>query len=253
MQHLMCELIGVQLVNHPGHYLVMPTLWRKSKKEALIYIKDRTSRKVDDWKLNFLSLASKEILIEYVAMTIPVYPMSCFKFLASIFNETNSALGNFWWGKNNIGSKMQVGGMGLRDLSSFNWSLLTKQCCRLPCRNLILSGLEFWKLDTFLIVIMSLLEKVIVPHKAELVSLKLEISRSLDQGGRLKMGNLSMLGRTIRSHLHMWEPFPPPLLSHHMLLILLITWLIESLKQWFMDMFLLALAPHQKTLKPSKQ
>lgn len=198
-------------------------------------------------------------------MTIPAYPMSCFKFLASICNETNSALSNFWWGKNNIGSKMHwiswshlgqsklVGGMGFRDLSSFNWSHLTKQCCRLPCRNLILSGLEVWKLDTFLIVIMSLLEKVIVPHEAELASLKLEISRSLDQGGRLKMGNLSMLGWTIRYHLHMWEPFPPPLLSHQMLLILFITWLIESLKQWFMDLILSALAPHQKTLKPSKQ
>lgn len=56
MQHLMCELIGIQLVNHPGHYLGMPTLWRKSKKEALIYIKDRISSKIDDWKLCYFFL-----------------------------------------------------------------------------------------------------------------------------------------------------------------------------------------------------
>lgn len=93
-------------MDHPGSYLGLPTIWGKSKKEALSYIEDRVNRKSDGWKLKSLSPAGKEILLKSVASAVPAFPMSCFKFPASICNEINFSLGNFWWGENEVNPKL---------------------------------------------------------------------------------------------------------------------------------------------------
>lgn len=106
MQYLMSELLGITHVDHPGSYLGLPTIWGKSKKEALSYIKDRVMRKIDCWKLKSLSPAGKEILLKSVASAVLAYPMACFKFPASICNEINASLSNFWWGENESNNKL---------------------------------------------------------------------------------------------------------------------------------------------------
>ncbi|XP_024155933.1 uncharacterized protein LOC112163903 [Rosa chinensis] len=94
MKRLMCALLRIVGVHTPGTYLGLPTIWGKSKREALVYIKERIGRKIEGWKQSSLSQDGKEVLIKSVAMAIPSYPMACFKFPKSICDEINSAHGS---------------------------------------------------------------------------------------------------------------------------------------------------------------
>ncbi|CAL9002922.1 unnamed protein product, partial [Prunus brigantina] len=71
-----CELLGMRAVENPGAYLGLPTVWGRSKKGALQYVKDRIGGKMHGWKNLLLSQAGKEVLIKAVTQAIPAYPMS---------------------------------------------------------------------------------------------------------------------------------------------------------------------------------
>ncbi|XP_062014039.1 uncharacterized protein LOC133730473 [Rosa rugosa] len=106
MRRLMCALLKFVEVDNPGNSLGMPTIWGRSKKEALLYIKERIGRKLEGWKEKNLSTEGKEVLIKSVALSIPAYPMACFKFPKGLCDEINSAVGNFWWGESDHGNKI---------------------------------------------------------------------------------------------------------------------------------------------------
>ncbi|CAL8162128.1 unnamed protein product [Prunus armeniaca] len=81
----------------PGTYLGLPSIWGRSKTAALNYIVDRIQKKVQGWKSKFLNLAGKEVLIKAVALAMPMYPMSCFKFPSTTCKQINGVLSKFWW------------------------------------------------------------------------------------------------------------------------------------------------------------
>lgn len=80
MKKRICEILEMKETNDPSKYLGLPSIWGRSKVEALSYIKERVLAKLKGWKREVLSTAGREILIKAVATSIPAYPMSVFKF-----------------------------------------------------------------------------------------------------------------------------------------------------------------------------
>jgi hypothetical protein len=81
----------------------------------------------------------KEILIKAIAQAVPVYAMMVFKIPKNICKGISDTISQFWWGDEDdhervhwkarwkLGIPKNRGGMGFRDLESFNLTLLAKQ------------------------------------------------------------------------------------------------------------------------------
>ncbi|KAH1067578.1 hypothetical protein J1N35_032565 [Gossypium stocksii] len=89
-------MFGVSVAKNPGTYLGIPSLWGKTRLNALSYVKERLISKVKNWKKQSLPNGGKEFLIKSVASAVPIYYMSCFKFPKKLCNEMNEALAHFW-------------------------------------------------------------------------------------------------------------------------------------------------------------
>uniref|UniRef100_A0A803Q8X4 Reverse transcriptase n=1 Tax=Cannabis sativa TaxID=3483 RepID=A0A803Q8X4_CANSA len=96
--------LGVSLVNTHTKYLGMPTFVGKNKKEVFGKICDRVEAKLQGWKVGLFSQAGKEILIKAIVQALPCYGS---------------------WEK--MCKLKEQGGMGFRELESFNQALLAKQ------------------------------------------------------------------------------------------------------------------------------
>lgn len=121
----------------------LPSVWGRSKTEALGYIKDRLLKFIHRWNNKELSPAGNEVLIKVVAAAILAYSMTCFKLPITLCNEISMVMGSFWWCDNDSGRKVHwkkwadlggaksCGGLRFLDLVSFNKALLAKQCGRI--------------------------------------------------------------------------------------------------------------------------
>lgn len=72
-----------------------PSVWGKTKRIAMSFIKDRVLNKPQTWKKSVLPQGGREVLIKVVAHAIPIYTMLCFKIPKKICDEINSATAGF--------------------------------------------------------------------------------------------------------------------------------------------------------------
>ncbi|KAL4318880.1 hypothetical protein GQ457_18G015470 [Hibiscus cannabinus] len=132
------------------------------------YHSSKVKRKLQGWKTNLLSQAGKEILIKSVATAIPTYVMQCFCLPVTFCDEIASAIAKFWWNGSQdkergihwlswdkLCKSKKFGGMGFRDLRSFNLALVAKQAWRIlknpqPLLARVLKGLYFPSGNIFL-------------------------------------------------------------------------------------------------------
>lgn len=88
----LCTILGVAGTQNPGQYLGLPTIWGRSKKTFLSFIKVRLTDKIQSWKLGTLSMVGQETLIKLVAQAVPAFPMHCFKFPITLCKELYSLM-----------------------------------------------------------------------------------------------------------------------------------------------------------------
>lgn len=91
------RLSGLKEAHKIDSYLGLPTFVSKARAQSFQFIKEKVSSKLNNWKVNFLSQAGKEVLLKAVIQAIPTYSMCIFQLPISFCKELNGLMQGFWF------------------------------------------------------------------------------------------------------------------------------------------------------------
>lgn len=131
--------LGIREVVQFKSYLGLPTLVGRSEYQTSSFLKNGVWKKIQGWKGQLSSRASKKIHIKAVAKSILTYMIGAFQLLVKLCNELNATCARFWWGQvrnereihwrswDVLSQPKREGGMGSGDIRAFNLAMLAKQ------------------------------------------------------------------------------------------------------------------------------
>jgi len=83
------HLLGINNEGGGCKYLGLPEQFDEKKSELFQYIVEKVKEKTQEWSKMFLSHGGKEVLLNAVALAIPVYSMNVFKLTKEICEKIN--------------------------------------------------------------------------------------------------------------------------------------------------------------------